>query len=206
MTKEDSKPALPDVIEGASQAWRITAVLQLVLSVLALISYWLHPEMLISPSDAKEAFPELTANQIQAALKTTIVIAFLFAVGICIAFFAIIDRMEKGSEGARAVLILGSIYLALTALVSFFSSGAAAAGVPEALVFISGAVRIASATAAVAGIVLASSKEAKDYFKDQRPNQPRTPNKPHLPKPPTKPLDGPKNNTQDNKKPEDQKK
>lgn len=206
MTKEDSKPALPDVIVGASQAWRITAVLQLVLSVFALISYWLHPEMLMSPADAKEAFPEFSADQIQVALKTAIVIAFLFSAGICIAFFAIIDRMTKGSEGARTVLVLGSIYLALTALVSFFSSDASAAGVPESLVLISGAVRIASATAAIAGVVLATSKEAKDHFKDQGPKKSWSPNTSHLPKPPQRHANNSENSEQDAPKPEEHKK
>ena len=186
MTREDKKPAIPEQVEGARQAWQVTAVLQLVLSALAMTAYWLHPEMLMSPETAKENFPGFSEGQIDTALKATIVIAFLFAVGICIGFFAIIERMRKGGEVARSVLVIGSIYLALSALMSFFSATASEAGVPAALVLISGIVRIASATAAVAGLVLASSKEAKAYFERQRPSKPWTPQAQgtHLPKSP----------------------
>lgn len=186
MTKEENKPAIPEQVEGARQAWRVTAVLQLLLAAVATVTYWLHPEMLMSPETAKENFPGFSEGQIDAAMKATIVIAFLFAVGICIAFFAIIERMRKGSEGARTVLVIGSIYLAMSALMSFFSSTASEAGVPSALVLISGIVRIASATAAVAGLVLAASQESKHYFDQQRPSKPWTPHAQgsgsHLPK------------------------
>lgn len=184
MTKEEKKPAIPEQVEGARQAWRVTALLQLLLAAVATVTYWLHPEMLISPETAKENFPGFSEGQIDTAMKATIVIAFLFAMGICIAFFAIIERMRKGSEGARTVLVIGSIYLALSALMSFFSSTASETGVPASLVLISGIVRIASATAAVAGLVLAASKESKDYFDHQRPSKPWTPHASdsHLPK------------------------
>lgn len=184
MTKEEKKPAIPEQVEGARQAWRVTAVLQLLVAAVATVTYWLHPEMLMSPSTAKEIFPGFSEGQIDAAMKATIVIAFFFAVGLCIAFFAIIERMRKGSEGARTVLVIGSLYLALSALMSFFSSTASESGVPASLVLISGIVRIASATAAVAGLVLAASKESKDYFDHQRPSKPWTPSAPesHLPR------------------------
>lgn len=184
MTKEEKKPAIPEQVEGARQAWRVTAVLQLLVAAVATVTYWLHPEMLMSPSTAKENFPGFSEGQIDAAMKATIVIAFFFAVGLCIAFFAIIERMRKGSEGARTVLVIGSLYLALSALMSFFSSTASESGVPASLVLISGIVRIASATAAVAGLVLAASKESKDYFDHQRPSKPWTPSarESHLPR------------------------
>ena len=103
MTKEEKKPAIPEQVEGARQAWRVTAMMRLLLAAVATVTYWLHPEMLMSPSTAKENFPGFSEGQIDAAMKASIVIAFFFAVGLCIAFFAIIERMRKGSEGARTV-------------------------------------------------------------------------------------------------------
>ena len=74
MTKEEKKPAIPEQVEGARQAWRVTAMMQLLLAAVATVTYWLHPEMLMSPSTAKENFPGFSEGQIDAAMKASIVI------------------------------------------------------------------------------------------------------------------------------------
>ena len=133
MTKEEKKPAIPEQVEGARQAWRVTAVLQLLVAAVATVTYWLHPEMLMSPSTAKENFPGFSEGQIDAAMKATIVIAFFFAVGLCIAFFAIIERMRKGSEGARTVLVRLALpgTVGADVLLLFYGFRIGSAGIPR---------------------------------------------------------------------------
>lgn len=181
MTKEGTKPAIPESVEGAAQAWRVTAVLQLVLSALVLATYWRYPELLVSSEAAKANFPNFSADQLDTAVKSSVVVAFIFSIALCALFFFIISRMRKGGDFARSLLVVGTVYLAVSAAMSFFSAGATAAVTSDAMVLVSGVVRIISATAAVAGLVLVASGDAKKYFEAHRPAWQTPKSDAHLP-------------------------
>lgn len=181
MSRQGTKPAIPDAVDGAAQAWRITAVLQLVLGALMTVAYWQHPELLMGAEAVRERLPGISDDQIQVALKSADVIGFVFTAVVCALFFAVISRMRAGSGVARTLLVIGSVYLALSAAMTFFSAGSATAVMPAVFVLFSGALQIVSATAAIAGLVLVSSAEAKAYFHKQQPTKPWSLSKSHVP-------------------------
>lgn len=180
--KERVDIVVPDEVQGAWQAWRVTAVLQLLLSVATVTVYWLAPGAFMSDIGAREAFPTFTPEQFDVLVKSTLVLAVVAAAIICVIFVAIAGQMRKGGLWARFVLSAGSVYLIILAVTLFFSPGTSAVlDAPTWLQFVTGALQIASAAAAGAGLVLASTKAAAKYFEQmnsdkkwgpgERPNQ-----------------------------------
>nr|WP_120490957.1 hypothetical protein [Corynebacterium lactis] len=162
--------AVPDEVQGAWQAWRLTAVLEVLVSLSSLAVYWLAPDAFISDIGAREAFPTFTQAQLEVLVKSMLVLALVAAVIICVVFIALAGQMRKGKLGARFILSAGSVYLVIVALLLFVTPGnPTQLSAPTWLQFVTAALQIASAAAAAAGLVLVSTKQSGGYFEKKNP-------------------------------------
>ena len=167
---EQATNECPDDVVGASQAWLLTSALQAILALASSIVYWRNPSATIALIGADSAVQGIPEDSRGTMMKAAIVVGMVFALIICGLFAAMAKRIKKGAIGARFILSIGTVYLVFQAIAIFFANPAPTlADSPMWLRFIVGAVQIASAVAAVAGLVLASTKDATRFFEDKNP-------------------------------------
>lgn len=171
--QESNKPTVPDEVVGARQAWRTTSLLQACLGLITAVIYWLDPASVIQSLGESFSDPAQTgmvAQAANAAMRIAVVVFLITIWIVCALFAAMAKQMQKGAYWARFILMAGSGYLVLEALLLFFSSAPnPTTTAPMWLQFANGAFVIASAVAAVAGVVLSSTKSATEYFVEKNP-------------------------------------
>lgn len=171
--QEQQKVAVPEEVVGARQAWLATSAMQACLGLVTAVIYWLDPASVyqsIGAALSDSAKSGVDADAASVAMRVAIVVFAVTILVICGLFVAMTKQMQKGAYWARFILMAGSGYLVLEALLLFVSSGPnPITGAPMWLQFINGALVIGSAAAATAGIVLSSTKNATEYFVAKNP-------------------------------------
>ncbi|MFD5868380.1 hypothetical protein ACFWGD_07175 [Corynebacterium sp. NPDC060344] len=165
-----TRPALPDQIVGAWQAWLATCVLQVAAALTTLAINLLNPGALLEVSgfggqSVGGAFPELGPDEKIFVARGSAIMTMLLTVVAAGLFAFLAFRMRAGAKWARLLLVAGSAYLIVRMLVMFTGGPVGPwASAPATLQLADGALAIASATAAGAAVVLASGRTAMEYF------------------------------------------
>lgn len=155
----------PGDIVGAWQAWLVTAGLQSVVAIVNSIIYWLDPMGVAQYTNATKSMPDAQPEGIELIIRMATLGGLVFALVLCGVFVAIAYQMRAGKSWARFVLLVGTVYVAVQAFMMFFATGdSPQANASLALQFIHGGALFFSATAAVAGLILASTQESLKYF------------------------------------------
>lgn len=164
------RPAAPEQIVGAWQAWLTTCVLQVAAAMTTLAVNLLNPGALLDVSgfggqSAGASFPELGADEKILVARGSAVMTMLITLTFTAIFAFLAFRMRAGSKWARLILVAGSVYL-IVRMVTIFMGGPVGPWslAPVPLQLADGALAIASAAAAGAGLVLASGRRAMEYF------------------------------------------
>lgn len=164
----------PEEIGGARQAWLATCALQ---AAGAATTAWVG---LADPATVAarvreqgllgEWFAGIGPAELIAAARSAAVLSLVTTLIFCAFFAFAVSRMARGAAWARTVLIAGSVYLVLQAgLLLLGAEGQLPApAVPDWLLFLDGGLAIASACAAAAGLVLASTAAARGWFTGDR--------------------------------------
>lgn len=164
------RPAPPEQIVGAWQAWLATCVLQVAAAMTTLAINLLNPGALLDVSGfggepVGGSFPELSADEKIMVARGSAILTMLITVVFAGIFAFLTFCMRAGAKWARLILVAGSAYLIVRMLTVLMGGPVGPWPLaPVPLQLADGALTIASATAAGAAVVLASGRNAMEYF------------------------------------------
>lgn len=160
----------PDQIVGAWQSWLATCVLQVAAAMTTLAINLLNPAALLDiaaqgPGGLSGPFGELGPEEKILVARSSAVLTMVLTLAAAAAFAFLAFRMRAGAKWARLLLVAGTAYPLVKALVMVFGGPSGPwALAPAPLQLADGALTIASACAACAALALASGRAALEYF------------------------------------------
>lgn len=164
--EETSGP--PANIVGAWQAWLVACGLQAVVGVVTMVVSMMDPGAVLSQAENgffTAQYAELTDSQLDSVAQSAAVVAMVLNLLFTLGFVWLAFRMRAGRAWARLILVAGSIYLAISAVLLFFGGlppGFDAA--PTWLQLVFAGLTIGAACAAMAGVILTSGQDGISWF------------------------------------------
>ncbi|HIW90921.1 MAG TPA: hypothetical protein H9870_04580 [Candidatus Corynebacterium avicola] len=153
----------PDNVRDGVRAWYIVAAVQALTAVLQMVMSFQDPRTVTAQvREQSDSFSMVDGVDEQTMVNGTIIsslLVILIAVSVCT---YLTTRVARGGVRSRAFLIVGSIYLALMALLQVFTSPPDSGSTP--LVLLIGAGTIISGVIAVVGVWLVTRPDTADWF------------------------------------------
>lgn len=159
----------PDSIIGAWQAWLVAWGLQALAAASMMVMNLRDPGAVMNQAEGGGAFADtyadLTGAQMEGVAQAASVVALIITLLILGLFVWLTFRMRAGRAWARLILVAGSIYLAIGAILLLFGATTPVfESAPSWLQLIYGGLSIAAACAAIAGLILTSGRDSIQWF------------------------------------------
>ena len=153
----------PENVRDGVRSWYIVAAVQALTAVLQMVMSFQDPRAVTAQvREQTDSFSAVDGVDEQTMVNGTIIsslLVILIAVAVCT---YLTTRVARGGVRSRAFLIVGSIYLALMALLQVFTSPPDTGNTP--LVLLIGAGTIISGVIAVVGVWLVTRPDNADWF------------------------------------------
>lgn len=165
----DALAGPPESIIGAWQAWLVAWGIQALAAVAMLVMNLRDPGAVMNQADGggsfADTYAELTGAQLEGVAMAASVVALVITWLILGLFVWLTFRMRAGRSWARLILVAGSIYLAIGAILLFFGTTSPVyQSSPSWLQLTYGGLSIAAACAAIAGMILTSGRDSIQWF------------------------------------------